>query len=686
MPTRYVDIALDTPLHRLFTYEVPDALQAQIARGKRVVVSLGKRHTVGICVSCLETLPDQFPAHLIQKLRPIESVLDVGSPILGDSLMEWLMAAADYYSAPVGQVLAQALPSLFLEVPRTAKKQRRSPALLSEDAPPPELLTPCIAKLTHEQSLIVDSVMHHQNEYHAALLHGITGSGKTEVYLELIRQTLAQGKSALYLVPEIGLTPQTRRRIESAFPGKTLSYNSGLSENERAAAFAACVSENLHVMVGTRSAVFAPLTRLGLIVVDEEHDTSYKQEDRFRYHARDLALLRAKFAHIPIVLGSATPSLESYALAQKGQFSYHQLTRRFGEAIPPKIEIIDIRREREQTHSALLLSRRIHDAVTQNLAERRQCILFVGQRGYAQNAYCTACGTVEMCLNCSVGLKHHKKINLLKCHYCDYHTPFTEVCTACKVKSLTLLGIGTQTIEEELRTMHPSARIERLDSDAVSTAKKLELRLSAFDQGEIDILIGTQMLAKGHDFKNVGFVGVVGIDAALGLPDFRAGERCFQTLVQVAGRSGRVGQQGHVLVQSYVPSHPSVVLGTAQDYKTFALGEMMEREVLGYPPTRRLVQLRFVSNHEDRLREFFTSWQGFLEGLRSRTPAEKAQVLGPVEMPLAKVRGKYRWHILIKIRRGLRARDLVDYLRSDFERQAPRGIELQVDVDPVSLL
>jgi primosomal protein N' (replication factor Y) len=541
------------------------------------------------------------------------------------------------------------------------------------------------ANLSAAQQKITNDIACHAGKYHAALIHGITGSGKTEVYLALIRHTLASGKSALYLVPEIGLTPQTYKRVERAFPGVTLSYHSGMTDKQRTDTWA-LTRDGSRVLIGTRSAVFAPLEKLGLIIVDEEHDNSYKQEDRFRYNARDLAILRAKLLNIPVVMGSATPSLESYTRAQKGLYSYHHLTQRFGAAIPPRIDIIDIRREREQTHSVLLLSQSIHAAITHHRAQKRQCLIFVGQRGYAQNAYCTSCGTVEMCVNCAVSLKHHKAAHLLKCHYCDYVLPFTEICTSCHIKSLTLLGIGTQTIEEEIRSMHPAARIERLDSDAVSTAKRLHERLRAFDAGEIDILIGTQMLAKGHDFKNVGFVGVVGIDAALGLPDFRAGERCFQTIVQVAGRSGRVDAQGHVLIQSYMPSHPSVVLGAAQDYAAFAAGELREREQLGYPPLTRLVQLRFLSNSEERLQDFFSQWGNFLQDLRTRTPAAQAAILGPTEMPLSKVRGKFRWHLLLKIKRGLRLRDFVDYLRLDFEKRSPRGVEMQIDVDPASLL
>lgn len=680
VPQLFADIALDTPLYRTFTYSVPDELADSLAVGARVVVNLGRQKIVGVCLAVMAKLPPDFPEEIKGKIRPLLEILDVDHPSFDSATLAWLNSAADYYCAPIGQVLAQALPSHYWQLPKKKRKYHKETVLTGSENILGELST-----LTAEQKIIRDSIARKTGAFSVALIHGITGSGKTEIYLSLIGDVISRGMSALYLVPEIGLTPQTLRRVESAFPGATLVFHSGMTDRQRADSFAKA-RESSHVLIGTRSAIFAPMHKLGIIVIDEEHDASYKQDDRFRYHARDMAILRGRLARIPVVMGSATPSLEVYAQTQSGKYDYYELKNRFGAALPPRIDIIDIMREKQQTGSALVLSRHIHDAINACRARKKQCIIFVGQRGYAQNATCMACGEIQMCLNCSVGLKHHKPENILKCHYCDFSLPFDEKCQKCGDKALALYGIGTQMVEEEIRSMHPRAIVERLDSDAVTTAKKLAERLEAFACGKVEILIGTQMLAKGHDFKDIGFVGVLGIDVAMGLPDFRASERCFQTLVQVAGRAGRRDTPGHVLVQSLRPDHPSIVLGAKQDYLAFANYELSCRETLSYPPFTRLVQLRLISVHEKRLADFLDAWQFFLDRLRKMSSGDQVSVLGPTEMPLAKIRGKHRFHIILKIKRGLRLRDYIDFIRDDFERRRPAGIDLQIDVDPGSLL
>lgn len=438
-------------------------------------------------------------------------------------------------------------------------------------------------------------------------------------------------------------------------------------------------------MVGTRSALFSPLKNLGVMIVDEEHDTSYKQEDRFRYHARDLAVARSHGLGIPVILGSATPSLESYHHVKSGKYHFYELPDRTQEQKLPAIRIVDFAKEKEQTGSLLLVSQTIHDAIDFHHAQGEQIMIFVGQRGYAQNAYCVSCRTLQVCPNCSVGLKYHKIAGVLKCHYCEFSHVFNEVCLKCAQKALTVLGFGTQSVEEEIRSLHPKIKIQRLDSDSV-TPLQFAKALENFAQGKIDLLVGTQMITKGHDFPNVGFVGVLAIDAHLGLPDFRASERAFQSLVQVAGRSGRSDKQGRVIVQSLMPTHYSLILGAEQNYPAMAERELKEREVLGYPPLARLVQLRFLSNHENRLRDFFKNWQPFLAGLKNASTTNGVEILGPSEMPLAKIRGKYRYHILLKIKKSVKIRSVLDYILADFEKQKTSGLQLHIDVDPVNLM
>ena len=539
--------------------------------------------------------------------------------------------------------------------------------------------------LTEEQNEVYEKIKAHSETYYPVLLHGITGSGKTEIYINLIKDALRDGKSALFLVPEIGLTPQMLARLNHHFKGKLLVYHSGLSKNQQLNQWKACLDNEPKVMVGTRSALFAPFENLGLVIVDEEHDTSYKQEDRFRYNARDLAVMRAHLLKIPVILGSATPSLESYHQAQEKKYHYFELKQRVGGAKLPDMRIIDFQKEKEQRGLPLLLSQSIHDAIDHYYEKREQMILFVGQRGFAQNAYCLSCASIQICPNCSVGLTYHKYKNELKCHYCDYAFTFDQVCRGCKEKSLTLLGFGTQSIEEEILSMHPKLIVTRVDSDSMNTPAKMQQAFEDFANAKTNLLIGTQMLSKGHDFSHVGFVGIVGVDAHMGLPDFRAGERAFQNLVQVAGRAGRSDKKGKVIVQSLSPKHPLIKFAQEQDYKSFAEWELQQREALLYPPFSRLIQIRFLANDEKRLKSFVSQWQRFLEVVRNKSN-DSMQILGPCEMPLAKVRGKHRYHIILKVKRGLRFQDMLVYLTQDLKERKLVGIQFQIDVDSMSLI
>ncbi|EKD51647.1 MAG: hypothetical protein ACD_62C00210G0003 [uncultured bacterium] len=677
--TGYVNVVVAVPLTTLFTYRVPRSLRGQLTRGKRVLVPFGRKQIIGICWDVMTTLPASVPQK--QQIKDILTVLDE-QPLVDAAYLQWLEFAADYYATPLGQVLSQAIPSLYLDVQKIGKEHsyKYKPINFSHDFSTKDVV------LTNEQNLVYQSLAGHLDEYYPVLLRGVTGSGKTEVYIRVIKTVLQQNKSALFLVPEIGLTPQMLARLNHHFAGSLLVYHSSLTQNQRLSQWQSCLDERPQVLVGTRSALFAPFKNLGVIIVDEEHDHSYKQEERFRYQARNLAVSRARILKIPVIMGSATPSLETYYQVINNKYHLYELHARSGGASLPDIRVIHFGKEREQRKTPLCLSQHIHDAIEHFHKKKKQMLIYVGQRGFAQSAYCASCATIQICPNCSVGLKYHKEGRVLKCHYCDFAKPYDGVCAACHVKGLTLLGFGTQSVADEIGAMHPRVVLTRLDSDAVSNERELRRIFNDFAKHKIDLIVGTQMISKGHDFDNIGFVGILGIDAHLGLPDFRASERSFQNLVQVAGRAGRSDQKGHVLVQSLMPEHPSVQWGIRQDYQKFAQHELALRQALGYPPFSRLVQFRFLSAQEQRLKNFLCEWKTFLDGVTCRTNQLDLQILGPAEMPVAKVRGKYRHHVILKIRRGLKVGDLVAYLRDDLDRRKLRGIQYQIDVDAVGMV
>lgn len=681
----FINVAIDVPLRRLFTYDVPEALKSVVKIGSRVLVPFGCKTMIGICLECDVDLPKDLQGDT-SKIKAIKDVINAqfgdAHFQLSDSYLSWLQRAASYYQAPLGQVLAQAIPKQHLDPKFIAadKMIRARPLSFDRGFQGKDVI------LTDEQQGVVADILAHQNEHHPVLIHGVTGSGKTEIYINVMKDVLAKGKAALFLVPEIGLTPQMLARLHHHFKDQLLVYHSGLTQNQRFIQWNKCLENKPVVMVGTRSALFVPLENLGVIVIDEEHDGSYKQEDRFRYHARDVALLRASMTKIPIILGSATPSLESFHLSQIGALKLVTLKSRHGKVKLPKIRLIDFTKEKEQTASHLVLSQAIHDAIDIFHQKRKQMMIFVGQRGFAQNAYCMTKKEVVLCPNCDVSLTYHKPRHELLCHYCGYEIPYEKAGGDEGVESLTLLGFGTQTVEEEIQSMHPKLVVRRVDSDVMTTSLKTEEVFQDFQNQKINLLIGTQMIAKGHDFGNVGFVGVVGVDAHLGLPDFRANERAYQTIVQVSGRAGRSGEQGHVVIQSHMPDHPSVQFAVTQDHQGFLDWELKNREALMYPPFAKLVQIRFLCNHKYQLESFLQNWSGFLIGVQNKFSLDDLRILGPADMPLAKVRGKYRMHVLFKIRRGLSHTKFLSYILDDLDHRKPSGIQYQLDVDAKSLL
>jgi primosomal protein N' (replication factor Y) len=516
------------------------------------------------------------------------------------------------------------------------------------------------------------------------LLHGVTGSGKTEVYLQSIAEVLSGPGTALYLVPEIALTQQLLTRIRERFPDQEIAVlHSAISRGARYDQWRGIRRGAARIVVGARSALFAPLPNLRLIVVDEEHDPSYKQDDRLRYHARDLALVKGKLSGATVLLGSATPAVQSFYHAAQGRYRLLTLPDRVDDRPLPTIEVVDLRTERNEQGQTPLFSRTLTDAIRQTLAERRQTLLFLNRRGFHTYLFCPDCGRPLVCPGCDIALTLHAAAGVLKCHHCDYTTGVAATCPACGGGRIRSHGTGTERVEQEARAQFPEARIARMDSDTTSRRGDSERLLHAFDRGEIDILVGTQMITKGHDFPGITLVGVIAADASLNIPDFRAAERTFQILTQVSGRSGRGDDPGRVVIQTFNPDHYVVRRAREHDYAGFFADELPLRRQLAFPPFSRLVGLHLSSPRREQGMRAAAAFGARARELAGGLGGGGLDVLGPAESPLAKIRGRYRWQLLLRGRNSSLLHRLVQQLRESGEGP---GIEVQVDVDPVNFM
>ncbi|WP_394823751.1 primosomal protein N' [Pendulispora albinea] len=519
-------------------------------------------------------------------------------------------------------------------------------------------------------------------------LHGVTGSGKTEVYLRAIVAARAQRRGSIVLVPEIALTPQLVARFRARFGDDVAVLHSGLLPRERLAMWKRLRAGELDVAIGARSALFAPVRDLGLIVVDEEHDPSFKQEEGIRYHARDMAILRAHRASAVCILGSATPSLETEHLCRTGKAKKLVLPDRARAQAMPAVEIVDLRRMGPGPTGDKRISLPLHRALEATLAARAQAILFLNRRGFSPAVRCEACGELCACPSCSVALTFHKRHGeRLRCHYCDYETPFPERCAKCQSPSLALEGLGTEKLEETLSAAFPEARVARLDRD-VATGRTVDTVLGRMRAREIDILVGTQMVTKGHDLPHVTLVGVINADAALSLPDFRAAERAFHLLVQVAGRAGRGDAPGRVLIQTYTPDHPAIVHALRHDVNAFIERELADRREVGYPPYSRVALVRVDHPEESVARDACTLLAEVARQAAEAAGGEadaRVQVLGPAAAPLARLRQRFRFRIMLRSSdRAMLRRTLLAVERA--RGQVARGVRTAIDIDPVQLL
>jgi primosomal protein N' (replication factor Y) (superfamily II helicase) len=476
------------------------------------------------------------------------------------------------------------------------------------------------------------------------LLHGVTGSGKTAVYLAGMRSVLDAGRSAILLVPEIGLTPAVAADLHQIFGDEVAILHSALSDRERAEQWHRIRRGEAHMVVGTRSAVFAPVNDLALIIVDEEHDASYKQEETPRYHARDVAVMRAKMSDAVVVLGSATPSLESYFNAKKNKYKLIELPDRVEQRPLPEVEIVDMRQEFQETGREQVISRKLAEEIEQRLSRKEQVMVLLNRRGYSPVVLCRTCGKKLECRNCAIALTHHKREHKMVCHYCGYTAPVPKSCVHCGSEYVYFLGTGSEKLEELLHGMFPQARIARLDRDTVRGHEDFERTLNALNEGELDLIVGTQMIAKGHDIHGVTLVGVIGADAALGLPDFRAAERTFQLLTQVAGRAGRGQTPGKVILQTYFQDHYAVQYAARHDFVGFYDKELRFRSWMHYPPYSALANVLVRSANLDEA----LNWSGSLGKWFDQTRHEGVRVLGPAAAPILRLKQDYRYHFVLK--------------------------------------
>ena len=657
-------VALDVPVDEAFDFRVPEGMEAPL--GALVVVPFGRTRKVGVVVE--HARKSAIPQ---ARLRDIERrVQDV--PPIGAAELDLYAFCARYYQRPLGEVIGAALPPRLRQVSRRAIAAPQPAAAISPSIPGPVLVP--------EQEEALARIEAGLGRFHPLLLQGITGSGKTEVYLRAIAAVLASGRQALFLVPEIGLTPQLEGLVRARFPGTRVAFaHSHLGEGERAAAWLAAQSGAAGIVLGTRLAVLMPFHDLGLIVVDEEHDPSYKQQEGLRYSARDVAVRRAQSLAIPIVLGSATPSLESWANALEGRYELLTLGARATGAKLPRVRTLDTRADRPKEGG---LAAGLIGAIARATAAGEQSLVFVNRRGFAPVLFCRACAWHSTCRRCSANLVLHRRAGELRCHHCGHRERVPVACPNCGGTDVAPVGHGTQRIEEALREAFPTARIARIDRDSTARKGALAGMLEQVRAGEIDILVGTQMLAKGHDYPNLTLVGVVDSDCALFSADFRAAERLFAQLVQVAGRAGRGERPGEVLIQTDFPGHPLYAAVARQDYGAFAQEALAERRAASFPPFSHLLLLRAESKKGGEAASFLAGAARSARRIARGAKGGEVEVFDPVPAVLERKAGFERAQLLVRSDSRAALHSFLPAWREALAGREERRVRWALDVDP----
>jgi primosomal protein N' (replication factor Y) len=658
-------VALDVPLASLFDYAQPEGVEAEV--GDRVVVPFGTRQRLGVVIE--RTQESAYQA----KLKPVAGVRD-DAPRLGSEWLALIRFLATYYQRPLGETAIGALPPRLRSLkalPRAARRAQAEPA----EAPPGDGRFVALHTLSAEQQQALGRIRAALGGYKPFLLHGVTGSGKTEIYLHLVAEVLARGAQALVLVPEIGLTPQLEARFRHAFPDARIALmHSALEDTARTAAWLAAARGEARIVLGTRLAVLAPLPRLGLVVVDEEHDTSFKQQEGLRYSGRDAAVLRAKLAGCPVVLGTATPALETWFNCSAGRYERIALEQRAAPGSRlPAVHTIDLRTEPAE-HG---IAARLAAAIGERLARREQSLIFINRRGYAPVLGCEACGWAAGCARCSARMVLHTADRRLRCHHCGAEEAIPRACPTCGNADLRAVGRGTQRVEETLAAMFPAARLVRIDRDSARRRGALSRTLEGVRRGEADILVGTQLLAKGHDFPELTLVGVLNADHALLSTDYRAAERLFATLEQVAGRAGRRERPGEVLIQTRYPAHPLFAALARHDYSGFAASQLAERETAGFPPFVAEAVLRAEAKTLATALAFLREAAGLVA-----VPPE-VRVYDPVPNVITRRADLERAQLLVQSRSRPALQEFLQRWSEKLFQQAPRGVRWHLDVDPI---
>lgn len=801
----YVNVALNIPSDKTFTYEVPADLEPDIEIGKRVFAPFGNKKRTGFVVGMPQSCD-------LKNIKNISEILD-DEPLFSTSDLDFYQWIANYFMYPLGKTLAELIPSgsekkdFFWITPlepqtdihltplqeklmnflrqypegitlnsiskisgiknvssavrklqsygvlKIGKKQSKQLSAQSEKivtltqdkigstklTDKQEILiefirtsgaislnnlidqsgiSSAVIKRLHNKGIInftekeiirsasLDSVIHQnknsiilneqqnlalaeisrqleQNIFSPILLHGVTGSGKTEIYLKAIEKVLGNGGSAIYLVPEIALTPQLISRIAGRFDeSKIAVLHSGIAESIRFDQWRQIKRGLINLVIGTRSALFAPISNLKLIIVDEEHDMSYKQDERLCYNARDMAIVKAKISDAVVITGSATPSVHTYFNARTKKYRHLEMPQRVDDKPMPIVEIVDMKLQQEKAGKVPILSDTLVEEIKATLDRKEQVLLFLNKRGFDTFLVCADCGYHLGCPNCAVSLKHHAAEGVVKCHYCDYTIKSLPICPSCKNSRILSYGTGTQKLEKEVQKLFPEARVQRMDSDTTSRKGSQGKILQALEKREIDILIGTQMITKGHDFPFITLVGVISADTSLNMPDFRAAEKTFQLITQVAGRGGRGEAPGNVIIQTFNPQHYALKHAQNHDYKAFYEEEIEFRKALSYPPFGRIINLRLSSVKKDTLTEE-AHRLGKIAKKLSAHYGNTAEIIGPAESPLAKIRGRFRWQMLIK---GKDINALHQIAHEIINRDKNSKVKITLDVDPENFM
>lgn len=664
----FLDIVLNVPVNQAFTYsyiplenQKPENIP-QI--GKRTEVRFGNKKMTGF----ITKIYDSFPSHCAvppEKIKQVSKIVD-SEPLITQELLETAIWVSKYYLCTIGEAVNSILPSA---------RRESSEQSFSFDS---EISAGIRQNLSEEQKKAVNDILAHaeKNESSFHYLYGPTGSGKTEVFLQTAEQILKKNKGVIYLVPEISLTQQVVDSVVNRFGPQVAVLHSSLTQSQKLTQWKKILHRDARIVIGARSAIFAPVPDLGMIIIDEEHDSSYKSGNTPRYHARQTAMYRASKLKIPLIMGSATPSVEAWHLMNCGKLLKHTLSKRLAGGEKPSIKCINL----NQSVMQGCISEELKNEIETTLKEKKQAILFLNRRGFTHFFRCSTCGFEMKCKNCSVSMTFHKSENRLRCHYCGWHILPPSSCPKCGSLDIGYSGFGTEFIEAETAQKFPNARIVRVDTDSVSKKGELQNKIDAFKKGEFDIMLGTQMVAKGLNFPNLKTVGIILADTALHLPDFRATERTFSLITQVAGRAGRFFPDGKVFVQTYNPENQAISFACSANTEGFYDFEINQRKLLSFPPFSRLIRLVFRSSNQIKAQMTSEDAANLIENLK----IPGVEILGPSECPLSKISQNYRFQLILRGEKIVPLQNAVRKLLFDYRH--PQEVYIECDVDPVSLL